>query len=76
MTTFKKRYRNSMDVKIGGSIGFTPKEKRYIEKAINSKTSSLKGVDFSIVDFRPNVQQFVEELKIVRNDARTSRGSV
>lgn len=61
-----------MDIEIGGSIKFTSKEERYIEKAINSEISSLKEVNFSIVDFRPNVRQFVEELKVVQNDDQIS----
>jgi len=72
MTTFKKRYRNPMEVGIG--IKFSKAEERYIEKAINSKASSLKEVDFSIVDFQPNVGQFVEELRVVQNDNRVSNG--
>ena len=73
MTCFKKRYRNPMEVGIG--ITFSKVEERYIQEAINSEASSLKEVDFSIVDFQPNVGHFVEELRVVQNDDKIYRGN-
>jgi len=61
-------------MEVGIGITFSKAEEGYIEKAINSDASSLKEVDFSIVDFQPNVEQFVEELKIAVRDDQISSG--
>jgi len=60
-------------MEVGIGISFSKTEERYIERAINSKASSLKEVDFSIVDFQPNVGQFVKELKIAQSDNQSGR---